>query len=137
MIQDWYIYVIIGIVFWGVWGFLNKLALRYVDYKTVFLFSGIGIAAATIAFMAVLGFAVQTHKIGAPVAILAGALSSAGAIFFYRALARGKASLVIPLTALYPVITIALSMLLLKERITAMQGIGIAFAIIAGILLAL
>jgi uncharacterized membrane protein len=43
---------------------------------------------------------------------------------------------VISLSSLYPVVTILLSILLLRERITVREGVGIAFALAAGWLLA-
>jgi len=49
---------------------------------------------------------------------------------------KGKASVVIPFTALYPLITIILSFTILKETITAQQGMGIVLALISMILLA-
>ena len=42
----------------------------------------------------------------------------------------------ISLSSLYPVVTIALSVLLLHEKITRREGLGIAFAITACWLLA-
>ena len=42
---------------------------------------------------------------------------------------------VVPVTALYPVVTIGLSVVILKEQITTTAGLGIAFALIAVVLL--
>ena len=49
---------------------------------------------------------------------------------------KGKVSTVIALSSLYPVVTIVLSILLLHERITRREGLGIVFALAAGWLLA-
>jgi transporter family protein len=46
-----------------------------------------------------------------------------------------KASVAIPLTALYPLCTVALAIAFLKERPTGLQWIGIALAIAAGAML--
>lgn len=70
-------------------------------------------------------------------AILAGILGSLGYVFFIKALERGKASIVIPLTALYPAITVVFALLLLKEKITVLQALGIVLALVATILMSL
>jgi len=47
----------------------------------------------------------------------------------------GKASIVVPFTALYPLVTVSLAPLLLDEAITLSQGAGVACALIAVVLL--
>jgi len=51
-------------------------------------------------------------------------------------LEKERASLAVPLTALYPAVTVMLGILLLKESIKFENAVGIILAIIAGILLA-
>src|ERR1700746_1072147 len=51
-------------------------------------------------------------------------------------LARARETDVVTLSALYPLVTILLSILFLHERLTPRQGIGIVFALIASVLLA-
>jgi uncharacterized membrane protein len=46
-----------------------------------------------------------------------------------------KASVAIPLTALYPLCTVALATAFLNERPTVLQWIGIALAVAAGAML--
>jgi uncharacterized membrane protein len=43
----------------------------------------------------------------------------------------------VPLTALYPLITVALSVLFLKEELTGVKIVGIVLALVASILLSL
>ena len=69
-------------------------------------------------------------------AVVGGALNGLGAFTSFAALeSGGKASIVIPLVSLYPLVTILLALLFLHERLTGVQGAGIALAILAGILL--
>jgi uncharacterized membrane protein len=51
-----------------------------------------------------------------PFALIVGILGSVGAITFFLALQHGRASLVVPLSALYPAITILLSFFFLGGR---------------------
>ena len=73
----------------------------------------------------------EKSRVNISMALLTGILGSAGAISFFLALQHGRASLVVPLSALYPVITIILSLLILNERPSFLQGLGIALAIVA------
>jgi uncharacterized membrane protein len=71
-------------------------------------------------------------------AIAGGALNGLGAWTSFRALeSGGKASIVISLISLYPLLTVGLAVLLLGERLTWTQMSGAVVAIAAAILLSL
>jgi transporter family protein len=59
-----------------------------------------------------------------------------GFLTFFAALEQGKASTVVTLSALYPVVTILLSIAFLHEKLTMRQVTGIVFALVASVLLA-
>ena len=52
-------------------------------------------------------------------------------MFYFIAADKGKASTVVTLTALYPLVTLILSYLLLSESINLKQFFGVVFALIA------
>jgi uncharacterized membrane protein len=64
-------------------------------------------------------------------AMLVGLLSALATIFFYQALAKGPASVVVPWTGLYFIVPVILGFALLKETITVNHIIGIVSAIVA------
>jgi transporter family protein len=69
-------------------------------------------------------------------AILGGLLNGSGALASFAALeAGGKASVVIPLISLYPLVTVAGACVFLGERLTLRQGFGILCALLAVALL--
>jgi uncharacterized membrane protein/dienelactone hydrolase len=69
-------------------------------------------------------------------AILCGLLNALGAWALFAALKRGgKASIVAPLTALYPVVVIVLVPLVLHESVSRLQWVGVACSMIAVLLL--
>ncbi len=71
-------------------------------------------------------------------AIAGGALNGLGALTSFRALeSGGKASVVISLISLYPLVTIVLAVLLIHEHMTLTQAAGAILAIVAAILLSL
>jgi transporter family protein len=50
---------------------------------------------------------------------------------------HGKASIIAPVTALYPLVSVALAALVLKERVNRFQFAGILMAVLAIFLLSL
>ena len=70
-------------------------------------------------------------------AVIAGLAGSLGYVFFVKALEHGEASIVLPLTALYPAVTIVLAVLFLHEKISIHQLIGILLAAVAVVLLSI
>jgi uncharacterized membrane protein len=70
--------------------------------------------------------------------IAGGALNGLGAWTSFRALeSGGKASIVISLVSLYPLLTVVLAVLILGERLTILQTGGALTAIVAAILLSI
>jgi drug/metabolite transporter (DMT)-like permease len=69
---------------------------------------------------------------GSCYALAAGVVSGLGNVPFYDLLARGEtAATAVSLTALYPVVTIALAAVLLDERVNRVQAVGLILALAA------
>jgi drug/metabolite transporter (DMT)-like permease len=62
---------------------------------------------------------------------LIGLTGAGGQMLLFHAVHTGPTYLIFPIIALSPVITIALSMLFLKERVTRVGALGVALALIA------
>ena len=58
-----------------------------------------------------------------------------GLLCFMYAIREGKICIVAPLTALYPVVTLVLAMIFLKERINLVQLAGIILALVSVVLI--
>src|ERR1700693_693099 len=70
------------------------------------------------------------------VGLIAGTVNGLGNWAVFACLEKGaKASVAIPLTALYPLCTIVLATAFLRERPTSLQWIGIALAVAGGAML--
>lgn len=68
--------------------------------------------------------------------LVAGSVNGLGTWFLFAAFERGaKASVAVPLTALYPLVTVALAFLFLSERLGALEWLGVLLAICAGVML--
>jgi len=78
-----------------------------------------------------------TFNKGSLLAIVAGVFGGLGYIAFLRALEDGKASLVVPLTALYPAVIVVLAYLITREPISLLQLLGVILALIAAVLISI
>ena len=133
----WFIFAIATLLVWGVWGLLPKLATNYLSPTSVMVFGGIGNLLIVVALLVSVNFQPDIHSKGIVFAILAGLVGTLGTIPFLFAISRGKASVVVPMTSLYPLVTIILSLLILREPMTLKQGFGILFALMALLLFSL
>ncbi len=136
MFSNWIFWSLIGLILWGFWGYTSKLAANNIEWRQLTFFFALGVILSALILNTILmgSFSIALNK-GSFYALVSGIACLLGVAAVYIALEKGKASLVIPFTALYPLITILLSAILLKEKITLMQGFGIIFAIAAIILM--
>jgi transporter family protein len=130
----WLLYTLLTMLLWGVWGLVSKPLSSGLSSWQVQCLSTLGI----LPVLALLGFS-RNFRTGGPnrtraftLALASGIVGSAGNVACYAALgAGGKASAVMPLTSLYPLVTIVFALLLLGERLSGMQFAGIGASLIA------
>ena len=134
--NTWFVFSIATLILWGLWGFFPKLTTGYINPKSALVWEVVGGLLVGLIVWAVIGFKPETHPKGILFAILTGFFGLLGALTFLFAVSKGKASVVVTMTALYPLFVILLSYFILHETITIKQGIGIVFALIAMILFA-
>jgi transporter family protein len=126
--MQWIPYTLAAAAGFGAWAFLGKLALRHASWTQVGLAYAVASAILFVAIM--LG---QTRPSLAGIngwTLAASALSGAvGLVAFYLALDHGKASVVVPIVSVYPLITAILAVAFLSESLTTLQAVGIACAL--------
>ncbi|PYY12621.1 MAG: hypothetical protein DMG69_00650 [Acidobacteria bacterium] len=137
-LPGWLIFAAIALVFWGITGVTQKLSTNNISSELSFIW----FAYAMIAISVVLALTVPMRYHVRPLifwlAVAGGTLNGLGALTSFTALeSGGKASIVISLISLYPLVTVALAVTVMHERLTIMQAFGIVLAIIAAILLSL
>jgi len=137
-VSSWVVFAVIALVFWGITGVTQKLSTNCISSELSFLW----FAMAIIAISAILAVSVPVQWHPSPLilglAVLGGMLNGLGALTSFAALeSGGKASVVISLVALFPLLTVAFAVIFLHERMTTVQAIGIVLAIVAAILLSL
>lgn len=135
----WLAFSLLTILVWGVWGAVSKVSSDAIDANTNQVFFTFGLLPLiAIAWRSSRARSNREgHRIGIAWAFLTGILGGTGNIAFFHALSLGKASIVAPLTALFPLVTVILAVTLLHERIGTAQKIGLVLALAAIYLLSM
>jgi transporter family protein len=130
-VPSWLFYSVLTILFWGVWGVASKIASAGVDANTNQILFTIGILPLILLVLRSPRLATGSQrKPGITWAFITGILGGTGNIAFFRALViGGKVSIVVPATALFPVVTVILATTLLHERLGKLQMLGFALAL--------
>lgn len=132
--MKWILFSLLTILTWGIWGIFSKISLREYSWEQIYVITGMVTIISSIFIYTFNIHSKQTLNVGSSgfyYAIAAGLLSVLAYYGFYNALKFGKASIVVPFTALYPIITIIIAFVFLNEKISLYQGTGIILAIIA------
>ena len=137
----WFIYSLLTILFWGLWGIQSKMIMGSISPLTnqVLFTPGLLFVALLIGLRRGKQDIRSNRKpgLGRAFAVTTGIFGAVGNIAFFEALNQGPpASIVVPLTSLYPMVTVILALIFLRERLNRFQAIGIAFALIAVVILA-
>lgn len=134
--QDWFLFSTVALIFFGITGITQKLSTNHISFEASFAWFCVAmiLISATIAIAVSLDWRVSPSLLA--LAALGGALNGLGALTSFAALEKGgKASIVIPIINLYPLVTICGAWLFLGEKLTGKQLAGIVFALAAVILL--
>jgi transporter family protein len=136
-IPVWLLHAFACLAWWGLWGFLAKVGSDGASSLQLQVLFSVGMLPVALFSLLKLRFKLATKCAGATYGILNGLLTGFGLLAYYVAMRRGKASIVGPVTALFPLITILLAFVILRERLNRVQGAGIALAICAVVLLSI
>lgn len=131
--SDWRVLMAVYIISSGLWGFLLKYVLRELDWKTTMFYVW------TTVYLFFVIFLFRNINFGTSkfhmLSVIIGLLGATGTIAFYKAVDIMPASIIIPLSSTYIIITVALSVIFLHEPLTAKTILGIVLGLISIILL--
>lgn len=123
--------VLLAIFGWGIGSLFYKVAndaMHPVMVSTVV--TVVYIILTPITFM-IVKFDKAINTIGVTFSILGGICMAVGSMGYFFALKKGGAGEITTVTALYPAITLGLSMFFLGEELTWRKGIGIGLALVS------
>lgn len=134
-LPPWFWFAVVTLLTWGGVGLLQKLSTNYISAESSLIWLVVGFMLLEPLFYP--GKAVFHYsKWNLAWALLSGVLNALGAWALFAAMkSGGKASIVAPLTSLYPLVVIALVPVVLHEVITRIQIVGVLCSLIAVVLL--
>lgn len=133
LLPPWLLYAITAAVCWGIWGVLSKGPSRELSgWMTQILFSFALIPSVIVACLSKQFFEGSDRRRGVFWGFVSGLIAAAGNIFFYLALEAGaETAIAVPLTNVYPLVTIVIAYFWFRERLNFIQAAGILIAIAA------
>ena len=134
-VAPWFWFAVITLVTWGIVGVLQKLSTNYISAESTLIWLVVAfILLEPLFYPGKAGLHESAWNI--VWALLSGVLNALGAWALFAALkSGGKASIVSPLTALYPLLVVLLAPCILHESITLLQAAGVLCALTAVVLL--
>jgi drug/metabolite transporter (DMT)-like permease len=128
----WLVYALITTVFWGVWGAFIEIPGKSGFPATLgyAVWSLTMIPCSAVALWHI-GWKLDKDRRSVILGSAVGLLGAGGQLILFEALRQGPAYIVFPIISLYPVLTIFLSLVFLKERTKHRQWAGIILALTA------
>jgi drug/metabolite transporter (DMT)-like permease len=128
----WLVYAIITTVFWGIWGALIEIPEKAGFPSTlIYVVWSLTMIPPALVAMHLIGWKFDFRPKSIFLGMTVGILGAGGQLILFKTLAISPAYLVYPFISMSPVVTIALSMILLKERANKFGWGGVILALIA------
>lgn len=129
----WLLWTLLAIACWGVWAVIPTAIGTALSAPQQQALCTIGL----LPLLCVLPFrpepaSAANRRRGRWISLAAGVCSSLGNLPYFDLLSRGEnAATVVPLSAMYPLVTVLLAVVLLKERLNSVQMLGLALSMAA------
>jgi uncharacterized membrane protein len=126
------LFALVTTAFWGVWGaFAGRPAENGFPETLVYVVWALTMIPPALVAAARVGWRIERDARSVLYGTLIGLLGAGGQMLLFHAVRTGPPYLIFPVIALSPVVTIALSVLLLRERVTRLGALGIVLALAA------
>lgn len=127
---------LIALSFWGITGVTQKLSTNNISTSNAFVWFSLSFIPIALLILLLVPCDWNLRLGTVLLAMAGGALNGLGVVTSFTALeSGGKASVVIPMVSLYPLVTLFLAYFVLGEMLTVRQFIGVVMALIAAVLL--
>jgi drug/metabolite transporter (DMT)-like permease len=132
----WLLYAGITTVLWGVWGALIELPEK-AGFPATLGYTAWSVTMIPVAIVALklINWKLDIDRRSLLLGMSAGLMGCGGQLILFQCLRIGPAYIVFPIVSLYPVVTVVLSVALLKEKASKRAWTGIMSALVAIILL--
>lgn len=131
-IEKWLIYAWVTTLLWGVWGAFSEMPTKAGFPATLgYIVWAISMVPCAIVALWRIKWKLDVSGKAIFYGMMVGLLGAVGQLLLFQALRMGPAYIIFPFVSMSPVVTIALSLWLLKERPTKRQRWGIVIALLA------
>lgn len=128
----WLFYAMITTIFWGVWGAFIEIPEKSGFPATLgYVVWSLTMIPCSVFALSRVNWKLDHDKRSVVLGSAVGLLGAGGQLLLFQALRQGPAYIVFPIISLYPVLTIFLSLVFLRERTHLRQWTGIILAIVA------
>ncbi|MBZ5560798.1 MAG: DMT family transporter [Acidobacteriia bacterium] len=125
----WFWYSLLCIFCWGGWALCSKLGSMEIPSMAMQFIFTLGTIPVALALLAGKGFRLEKSPLGIFYSVANGVLAGIGGLALFAAYrSGGSTSVITAATALYPMFTVVLAVLVLRERLTGLQVVGLIFA---------
>lgn len=127
--RNWLVYALITMVTWGIWGAFSD----YPDYPATLTYVvwAISMIPCALVALANIRFKLDTRRKSVFLGMGVGLLGAAGQLILFEALKYGPAYIIFPMISVAPIVTVILSTVFLKERVSKLGVLGIILAFVA------
>lgn len=133
--HNWLLYALITMVTWGVWGaFSDQTSL---PKNLIYVVWALSMVPCALAALINIKFKLDIRPKPAILSMAVGLLGAGGQLVLFLALDYAPAYLVMPMISVAPIVTVLLSALFLKERVSRLGVLGIVLAFVALVCFAL
>lgn len=130
--RRWLVYALVNVGLWGVWGAFTDVSPRRGFPETLtYVVWAITMIAPAVVVMHREKWALDRTPAAIVYGLAIGLLGAGGQLVLFHAVATGPTYLIFPVISLSPLITILLSMAILRERARWLAGLGVMLALIA------
>jgi drug/metabolite transporter (DMT)-like permease len=130
--RAWLVNALATVVLWGFWGAFSGLSPQHGFPETlVYCVWALTMVPPALLVLGLAGWTLDRSPRAILYGLAVGLLGAGGQMVLFYAVARGPAYLIFPVISLSPVITIALSFLLIGERTGRLGVLGIVLALLA------
>lgn len=130
--RAWLGYALTTVALWGVWGTFSGLSAQHGFPDTlIYCVWALTMIPPALVVLAGTGWKLDRSPRAIGYGLAVGLLGAGGQMVLFYAVARGPAYLIFPIISLSPVVTIAMSFVLLRERTGRLGALGIVLALLA------
>lgn len=130
--KPWLVYALLTTAFWGVWGAFAGLPTEHGFPETlVYVVWALTMIPPALFALWRVGWKIERDRRSVYFGAMIGLLGAGGQMLLFHAVHVGPTYLIFPIIALSPVVTIALSLAVLGERVSRIGAIGVALALLA------